>query len=366
MDFYRILEKVVSGKFADTGEIATLLAPPDETAEKALFDAAYQLKCEICGRMVNLRGLIEFSNICTRDCFYCGIRKSNGKVTRYRMSENEIVSAAEKALEFGYGSVVLQSGERSDEEFAGFVERVVGKISALAPGFGITLSCGEESLDTYRRWREAGATRYLLRIESSSEKIFNAIHPAEALFSERKAALKRLQQAGFQTGSGVMIGLPGQTLKDLAADIAFFRDMDLDMIGMGPYLPQTDTPLGQQYPDSGNMAEQRLQLSLRMIAVTRLVLRDVNIAATTALQTIDPAQGRDRGILAGANVIMPNVGDVVFRRDYQLYNGKPSLDENSLSIRENLIRSLAAIGEAPRFNSAGDPLHFFRRTGSGK
>ena len=222
----------------------------------------------------------------------------------------------------------------------------MGKISALAPGFGITLSCGEESLDTYRRWREAGATRYLLRIESSSEKIFNAIHPAEALFSERKAALKRLQQAGFQTGSGVMIGLPGQTLKDLAADIAFFRDMDLEMIGMGPYLPQTDTPLGQQYPDSGNMAEQRLQLSLRMIAVTRLVLRDVNIAATTALQTIDPAQGRERGILAGANVIMPNVGDVAFRRDYQLYNGKPSLDENSLSIRENLIRSLAAIGEA--------------------
>ena len=362
MDYRSVLERAYRGEYLNTAEIALLLDVPDEAAERELFEAAYLVKCEICGKLVNLRGLIEFSNFCTRDCFYCGIRKSNNKVSRYCMSMDEIVESAARAMEFGYGSVVLQSGERSDGEFVAFVEEVLHRISALPEAPGITLSCGEESLETYQRWRAAGARRYLLRIESSNERIFNTIHPPEAVFAERKAALERLKEAGFQTGSGVMIGLPGQTVKDLAADIDFFRQMDLDMIGMGPFLPQEDTPLGRQYPDSGDMARRRLQLSLRMIAVTRLVLRDVNIAATTALQAIDPAAGRERGILAGANVIMPNVGDVSRRKDYQLYNGKPALDENSRNIREALIRSLAAIGEKPRFHEAGDPLHFFKRT----
>ena len=160
-----------------------------------------------------------------------------------------------------------------------------------------------------------------------------------------------------------MIGLPGQSCADLAKDIAFFRDIDADMIGMGPYLPQDHTPLGIQFPDSPGSAEKRLQLALRMIAVTRLVLRDVNIAAATALQAIDPESGRERGILAGANVIMPNVGEVEHRKDYQLYNGKPDLDENAPAVREKLLASLAAIGEIPRFNVPGDPLHYAVRTG---
>jgi biotin synthase len=150
---------------------------------------------------------------------------------------------------------------------------------------------------------------------------------------------------------------------DLAKDICFFRDIDADMIGMGPYLPQEDTPLGQAHPDSPGAAEKRLELALRMIAVTRLVLPDVNIAAATALQAIAPADGRERGILAGANVIMPNVGDTVHRRDYQLYNGKPDLDENAPEVRAKLLESLAAIGEVPRFNVPGDPLHYAVRTG---
>jgi biotin synthase len=257
--------------------------------------------------------------------------------------------------------VVLQSGERSDPEFVDMVEEILLRIRELPVELGITLSCGEETLETYRRWRRAGATRYLLRIESSNETLFRAIHPADAVYSERKAALQRLRDADFQTGSGVMIGLPGQTAGDLAADVDFFRQMDLDMIGMGPFLPQEDTPLGQQFPDAPGDAQRRLELSLLMIAVTRLVLRDVNIAATTALQAIDPAKGRERGILAGANVIMPNVGDVSRRKDYQLYNGKPSLDENSSVIREKLTASLAEIGEKPRFNEPGDPLHYHKR-----
>ncbi len=362
MEFYRILEKA-SGKGRDLSvpEIAVLLNAPDEAAEKALFAAAYELKKQECGQVVNLRGLIEFSNICTRDCYYCGIRKSNLKPCRYTMSMDEIVQAASIAGEYGYGSVVLQSGERSDGAFADFVEEAVKKISALPYDLGITLSCGEESLETYQRWRRAGARRYLLRIESSSERIFSSIHPAESSFFERKAALKRLQEADFQTGSGVMIGLPGQSVEDLAKDVDFFREMDLDMIGMGPYIPQEDTPLGVQFPGSAESRERSLLMTLRMIAVTRLVLRDVNIAATTALQALDPLSGRERGILAGANVIMPNVGDVSRRQDYQLYNGKPSLDENSAVIRQKLTDSLAAIGEKPRFGGAGDPLHYFRR-----
>ncbi|MBE6399448.1 MAG: [FeFe] hydrogenase H-cluster radical SAM maturase HydE [Lentisphaerae bacterium] len=361
MNYEELLRRTAAGAAPDTAEIARLLQAPDEAAEQALFAAAYEVKKEYCSNLVNLRGLIEFSNICTRDCLYCGIRKSNRKVSRYQMSIDEIVAAARCAGEFGYGSVVLQSGERSDPEFVEQVTEILRQIAALPWDLGVTLSCGEQSPETYRQWREAGAKRYLLRIESSDPEIFARIHPPECHYRDRVAALERLKTAGYQVGTGVMIGLPEQTWEHLAADIDFFRRMDADMIGMGPYLPQDDTPLGVQHPDLPGMAEQRLQMALRMIAVTRLVLRDVNIAATTALQAIDPESGRERGILAGANVIMPNVGDVAHRRDYQLYNGKPDLDENSAQVRQKLLDSLARIGERPRFNAHGDPEHFFTR-----
>ncbi len=363
MNFYELLTRGRNGETLNSSELALLLQAPDPAAEKALFEAAYEVKKEYCGNYVNLRGLVEFSNICTRDCLYCGIRKSVKSVSRYCMSVAEIVEAARRAGEFGYGSVVLQSGERSDAEFIRMVTEVLQKISALPYKPGITLSCGEQSLETYLRWREAGATRYLLRIESSNKEIFRAIHPAECSFEERVAALYRLKEAGYQLGTGVMIGLPGQSCENLADDICFFRELDADMIGMGPYLPQNDTPLGRMFPDAPGAAEKRLTLALRMIAVTRLALRDVNIAAATALQAIDPDSGRERGICAGANVIMPNVGETLHRRDYQLYNGKPDLDENAPAVREKLLKSLAAIGEVPRFNVPGDPLHYAVRTG---
>ena len=362
MTYYELLQRAERGEYLNCAEIALLLDAPDKAAERALFKAAYEVKKEYCGRVVNLRGLIEFSNICTRDCLYCGIRKSNPAVTRYCMGIDEIVSAARTAGEFGYGSVVLQSGERSDEKFTAFVMEVLRQIAALPYDLGVTLSCGEQSLETYQQWREAGAKRYLLRIESSDEKLFSSIHPAECSYHERMAALIRLKSAGYQLGTGVMIGLPQQTFEHLACDIDFFRRIDADMIGMGPYLPQDDTPLGKAHPDVSGDAAKRLTVALRMIAVTRLVLRDVNIAATTALQAIDPASGRERGLLAGANVIMPNVGDTARRRDYQLYNGKPDLDENSAAVRQKLLDSLAKIGEVPRFNAHGDPEHFFKRT----
>lgn len=361
MDFDRTLARAYDGARLSLPEISTLLQPPSGSAQRELFDAAYRLKCEIFGKFVNLRGLIEFSNVCTCDCLYCGIRRSNGKVSRYTMSMEEILRAAGSSGEFGYGSVVLQSGERSDAAFVDFVTEVLERIRRLPFRLGITLSCGEQSMETLLRWREAGAKRYLMRIESSSEAIFRAIHPVETSFARRRDALTRLRRAGYVTGSGVMIGLPGQSVDDLARDIDFFREADLDMIGMGPFIPQEDTPLGQRFPDPPGAADRRLESSLRMIAVTRLVLRDVNIASSTALQAIDPENGRQRGILAGANVLMPNTGDVSRRRDYQLYDGKPSLDENSREIRAGLIASLAAIGESPRFDDPGEPVHFLRR-----
>ena len=342
-------------------QIETLLSPPDEICEKKLFEAALDLKRKLFGNLVNLRGLIEFSNICKCDCLYCGIRRSNRNVTRYTMSETEILHSAQLASQFGYGAVVLQSGERDDAEFVNKVTSLIEKINTLPQPPAITLSCGEQTLETYRKWVKAGAKRYLLRIESSTPELFNAIHPEFTTLASRKAALRRIRRAGFQTGTGVMIGLPGQTLKHLARDIKFFRDIDVDMIGMGPFLPQQDTPMG----DADNTQEtvrRRFNWALRMIAVTRLVLRDVNIASTTALQALDPENGREKGLLAGANVIMPNVGEVCYRKDYQLYNGKPALDENGQNIRTALLESLHKIGEEPRWDSSGDPPHFVRRT----
>ena len=359
--YNELLSLAESSKKLDLRQIKTLLTPPDLECEQQLFDAALKLKRKLFGNLVNLRGLIEFSNICSCDCLYCGIRRSNSKISRYTMSEAEILHSAELASRFGYGAIVLQSGERNDPDFVRQVTGLIRKIGDLPNPPAITLSCGEQSLKTYRQWVDAGAKRYLLRVESSSPEIFSAIHPASASLNNRKSALRRLRKAGFQTGTGVMIGLPGQTLHHLAQDIKFFRDMDVDMIGMGPFLPQQDTPMGNAANDPETI-QRRFNWSLRMIAVTRLVLKDVNIASTTALQTLDPENGREKGLLSGANVIMPNVGNVEYRKDYQLYNGKPALDENGDVIRRQLLESLQRIGEIPRWNSSGDPLHFIRRT----
>lgn len=355
-----LLQRTAEGSTPDLRQIEALLTPPDEQCEQMLYDSALKLKRHYFGNLVNLRGLIEFSNICCCDCFYCGIRRSNSKISRYTMSEQEILHSAALASEFGYGAVVLQSGERSDSKFTATVTDLIKKICALPNAPAITLSCGEQTLETYRQWVNAGAKRYLLRIESSTPELFNAIHPASSSITRRRAALRRIRRAGFQTGTGVMIGLPGQTLHHLAKDIKFFRDIDVDMIGMGPFLPQADTPMHDAADDPETIA-RRFQWSLRMIAVTRLVLRDVNIASTTALQALDPENGRERGLLAGANVIMPNVGEVNYRKDYQLYNGKPALDENGESIRKKLLDSLAKIGEVPRWDNSGDPPHFQKR-----
>lgn len=329
---------------------------PDE-----LFAAAYAEKCARLGKRVALRGLIEFSNVCGKNCLYCGIRSGNAKVSRYRMTEDEIVAAALWARQAKYGSVVLQSGEVASEENTAFVERVLHRLhEACGDALGITLCLGEQSEETYRRWKAAGAHRYLLRIESSNPAFYAKIHPADHSWRTRVDCLRTLKRLGFITGSGVMIGVPGQSLGDLADDIAFFVREDLDMIGMGPFIPHPDAPLGAGMAMDAEWKERQVDLGCRMIAVARLALKDANIAATTALQALDP-QGRERGILAGANVVMPNVTPLAYRGDYRLYSEKPCLDENSDLCRGCLERRVKSIGEEIAWSDRNDPLHYKAR-----
>ena len=344
----------------DEGELAHLVAlAPGGDEEAALFESAYRVKCREIGKRVSIRGLIEAGNVCAKDCYYCGIRRSNANLHRYSLSADEIVALARQAKELGYASVVIQTGEIESEAHTAFIEDVLRRIAPL--DLGVTLSLGEQTEETYRRWREAGATRYLLRIETSNRELYAKLHPADHSWERRRDCLLALGRCGYQVGTGVMCGLPGQTPHDLARDIIFYRDIGAHMIGMGPWIPHHDAPLkrlpGADAPES--TAKAQLHLGLRMIAATRLYLHDVNIAAATALQALED-DGREQGIKAGANVIMPNVTATEYRRAYQLYDGKPCLDENAGMCRRCLDMRLASIGEAILYNERGDSKAFFR------
>jgi len=330
---------------------------PEEIQQ--LYEEAYQVKLAEVGDKVYFRGIIEFSNVCSKDCFYCGIRRSNNAISRYQMSHEEILATASWACENGYGSIVIQSGERQEPGFIDVVEDVLMAIRNKTGGrLGITLSLGEQDRRTFQRWFKAGAHRYLLRIETTNSDLYQALHPGDHDFETRRECLSVLKETGYQVGTGVMSGLPGQTTTDLAEDIKFFKEQDIDMIGMGPYIPHAQTPLAEEVSDFNK--DRQLTMALKMIAVTRLALRDVNIAATTALQALKD-NGRELGLLAGANIVMPNITDTKYRSAYQLYNDKPCLDENAQLCRTCLAGRVAKIGEMIGFNEWGDSPHFFRR-----
>ena len=339
------------------GDLAYLLSRESPAELDAMFSAAYALKLKCCGKGVSVRGLVEAGNLCAKDCLYCGIRRSNASVERYSLAADEIVAAAKEAKSLGYASLVVQSGEVEGEPHTRFIEEVLERMAPL--DLGVTLSLGEQTEDVYARWRRAGATRYLLRIETSNPGLYAKIHPASCSWERRVECLRALRRTGYQVGTGVMCGLPGQTVDDLAADIRFYGDMDADMIGMGPYIPHPDTPLAQAAPSATD--GERLTLGLKMIAATRLYLHDVNIAAATALQALAP-DGRERGVMAGANVLMPNVTDRRYRRSYRLYVNKPCLDETAALCRGCLDRRLASIGEHMLYGRRGDSPHYHRRT----
>jgi biotin synthase len=361
----QIFEKVDRDEELTPAEIKVLLDISDPAELQALYDCAYRVKARYVGKVAYFRGIIECSNICIKDCYYCGIRKSNRNVKRFQMDEEEIVREAIWAFDNEYGSVVIQSGERQDEAYIEQIEKVLRRIKTATDGkLGITLSLGEQTEKTYRRWREAGAHRYLLRIETSNPELYRNLHPEDHDFQVRKNCLALLRKTGYQVGTGVMMGLPGQTLDDLVNDILFMKELDIDMVGMGPYIPHRDTPLGQKIPPYTDEQKQAaLTLGLKMIAVTRIVLKDINIAAATALQALEHA-GREKGLLCGANVIMPNVTETAYRPNYTLYDNKPCLDENSSLCRECLTRRIQGIGETIGFNQWGDSKHYAQRTSS--
>lgn len=343
---------------ADLPELLRLSEPQ---ALKELYDAAYRVKLREVGNVVHFRGIVEMSNVCSKNCYYCGIRRGNDKVRRYSIPDDEVVESGVMAYEQGFGSIVLQTGERSDNEFVRRIERIVAELKARSNGeLGITLSLGEQTMETYRRWFEAGAHRYLLRIETSSPSLYAKLHPADHSYAARVKCLEDLRAAGYQVGTGVMIGLPFQTIEDLAADVRFFKDLDVDMIGMGPYVYHADTPLAADTDNSPEAQNARLELALKMIAATRLYLKDVNIASTTALQALAPL-GRERGVKAGANIIMPNITPRKYREDYLLYQGKPCTDEDAAECLECLVKRIEMIGETVGFNAWGDSKHFAKR-----
>ena len=346
-------------------DIITLLNVSDLADMELIRLAAEKILLDKCGNKVFYRGLIEFSNYCACDCYYCGIRKSNDTVKRYTLSKDEIISAAKWCAEEGYGSVVLQSGERRDAAFVDFVEDVITQIKLstisekLPDGAGITLSVGEQEPQAYERFYKVGAHRYLLRIEASDPRLFASIHPPEQNLQSRIACLKTLREIGYQVGTGVMIGIPGQTVENLADDILFFKDMDVDMIGMGPYIVHNATPMNIHADYYNNSKEKIFQTALLMIAVCRLALKDVNIASTTALQAMKD-DGREAGLRYGANVIMPQTTPTEVRRDYLLYEGKPCLDENAKQCRTCLEMRVRSVGREVAVDEWGDSKKYTR------
>lgn len=361
------IESILNQNDLSQQDICELLSAESEEELRLIKNKAFSVLGQYCGSGVYLRGLIEFSNVCANDCLYCGIRKSNVKVARFTVDKSKIVETAIWCAEQGFGSIVLQSGERQDERFILDLEDIIksvkiqSKSEKLPNGLGITLSCGEQTLDTYTRWFYAGAHRYLLRIETSSPELFRQIHPQYQTFENRLKALDNLRIAGFQVGTGVMIGLPMQTIENLADDIIFFKNRDIDMIGMGPYIPHKDTPMNIY---SGHVdLKSNFLLALKMIAVTRIVLKDVNIAAATALQAIEH-DGREQGLSCGANIIMPLATPVDFRREYQLYEGKPCLDEMSEQCSKCVVQRVKLSGLSVVSNEYGDSKHFEKRKSS--
>jgi biotin synthase len=346
------------------GVLRRVLATLDPGEVEVIRAAAERTLLHHCGDAVALRGLVEFSNRCVLDCRYCGIRRGNRALRRFSLTLAEVVGCARWCAGQGYGSLVLQSGERRDAAFARRVEEMVRAIKAatrtadLPDGLGITLCLGEQTPETYARWFAAGAHRYLLRIETSSPELFARLHPPGQRWETRAACLATLREIGYQVGTGVMIGLPGQTVDHLVDDLLFFRDRDIDMIGMGPYLPHAQAVLS----GAGSIppARERLRLGLRMIAGARLLLSDVNIAATTALQAMAD-DGREQGLRFGANVIMPQVTPQRVRSMYTLYDGKPCLDESAGHCAECLERRIASVGRRVLNDAWGDSAHFASR-----
>lgn len=302
--------------------------------DTALFEAADQVRREHYGTDVFLRGLIEFTNYCKNDCYYCGIRRSNRCAERYRLTPEQILSCCENGYAMGFRTFVLQGGEdprNTDEAICSLVDQ----IKTRYPDCAVTLSIGEKPRSSYQAYFDAGADRYLLRHETATDAHYRRLHPEELSLANRKRCLFDLKEIGFQVGAGFMVGSPGQTTKELLADLRFLQQLQPDMIGIGPFIPHHETPYAQEKPGT-------LELTLRMLSILRLMFPYVLLPATTALGTISPI-GRELGLKAGANVMMPNLTPTDARKNYDLYDNKICMDEDAGKCRgcqENRVNSV--------------------------
>lgn len=336
----------------DRQEILHWLASNDPNELQVLWDWADRTRREHVGDAVHLRGLVEISNHCARGCHYCGLRAANHKVRRYRLAADDILRAADQTVQLGYGALVLQSGE-DDLIEADWLAELIARIKTTAP-LALTLSLGERSEADLRRFRDAGADRYLLRFETSDRSLYRAIHPDRgSVVSDRLNLLRLLREIGFETGSGVMVGIPGQTYGMLADDILLFRELDLDMIGIGPFIAHPDTPLGQMHPppEGGGQVAATIDMTCKVLALARIVRPDANIPATTAVAVMDAWQGRAMALQRGANVIMPNLTPPHFRELYSIYPGKAdrveAADQSDRQIRDQIAALGRCVGAGP-------------------
>lgn len=328
-------------------EILQWLSEKRPSVLREMFEHADSVRKQFVGNAVHLRGLIEISSHCQRQCMYCGLRRANRGLTRYRMSREEILACAHEAAALGYGTVVMQAGE-DDALTANWIAdilRAIKRDTSLA----VTLSLGERSREELRIWREAGADRYLLRFETSDLALFRMVHPGRRFRSaNRLTLLREIKQLGYEAGGGVMVGIPGQSFESLADDVLAFRALELDMIGIGPYIPHPATPLGSGklrplvHPDQQVPATE--EMVYKMVALARIVCPTANIPSTTALATINKTHGRKQGLLVGANVVMPNLTPVKYRALYQIYPSKACIDESANDCNQCLRGQISALG----------------------
>lgn len=330
-----LVDRLVTEHDLTDSELETLISCKDEETIMELEKAARSVCHEIYGRKVFLRGLIEFTNYCRNNCYYCGIRRGNSRTVRYRLTESQILECCRTGYALGFRTFVLQGGE--DPFFDdGRIAGIVSKIHREFPDCAITLSIGEKERESYERFFEAGADRYLLRHETASKDHYEKLHPESMSFEHRIKCLYDLKDIGYQVGCGFMVGSPFQTDRDLVSDLRLIQELRPHMVGIGPYITAQNTPFEDQ--PSGS-----LEKTLILLSIIRLIHPHVLLPATTALGTIDPA-GREKGILAGANVVMPNLSPTEVRKDYMLYDNKICTDDEAGQCRSCMEMRMGMIG----------------------
>ena len=341
--FLKILEAGEKGDPLFAEDILFLLSAREEEELEVLLRVADRVRRKNVGDGVHLRGIIEFSNHCSQNCLYCGLRRENRELVRYRMSPREILSTAQKIKAQGVRTIVLQSGE--DPWFS--QKKITELIRELKDqtGLAITLSLGERSFADYRAWKKAGADRYLLKQEITSSPLFNRLRPGRKL-NERLMALRKLKEMGYEVGSGNMVGLPGQKDVDLTQDIVIFQKYDFDMIGIGPFIAHPHTPLARELNGDVNKV-------LKVLAITRIITRDTNLPATTALGVLDP-KARLRALMGGANVIMPDMTPLPYKKNYQIYPGKTEVSMDMKEIEKMVFTIGRSINQDPGYRGRAE------------